>query len=68
MATLSDQGVRLSMLSTVSVTLGIIFSAVEYKLTSLIGMNIFNNGLQFRIGEEETSREMNSAAINVSGD
>ena len=31
-------------------------------------MNIFNNGLQFRIGEEDTSREMPSAVRNVSGD
>ena len=56
------------MLSTVSVTSGIIFSAVEAKLTSLIGMTIFNNGLQFRIGEEETLRSIISAAINVSRD
>ena len=44
------------MLSTVSVTSGRIFSAAESKQTSLIGINIFNNGLQFIIGEEETFR------------
>ena len=68
MEKLSDQGVWLSMLSTVSVTSGRIFSAAEAKLTSLIGMTIFNNGLKFIIGEEETFRAMISAAINVSRD
>ena len=62
MAKLSDQEVRLYMLSTVSVTSGRIFSAVEAKLTSLIGMKIFNNGIQFIIGEEETFRAMVSAS------
>ena len=57
---------RLSMLSTVSVNSGIIFSTAEAKMTSLIGMTIFNNGLQFIIGEEETLREIVSAARNVS--
>ena len=56
------------MLSTVSVTSGRIFSAVEAKLTSLIGMTIFNNGLQFRIGEDKKFREMNSSVRNVSRD
>ena len=51
-----------------SVTSGRIFSAEESKLISLIGMNIFNNGIQFRIGEEETSRAMISAAGNISRD
>ena len=46
------------MLSTVSVTSVRIFSAAEAKLTSLIGMTIFNNGLQFRILEEDTFRAM----------
>ena len=50
----------------VSVTSGIIFSAAESKLTLLIGMTIFNNCLQFRIGEGETFREMISAIRNVS--
>ena len=66
-ATLSDQGVRLSLLSTVSATSGIIFSAVEAKLTSLIEMTIFNNYIQFIIGEEETSRAMLSAARKFQG-
>ena len=57
-----------SMLSTVSVTSGIIFSAAEAKLTSLIGMIIFNNGIQFIIGEDETFRAMISTARNVSRD
>ena len=56
------------MLSKVSVTSGGIFYAAEAKLTSLIGMTIFNNGLQFRIGEEETFRAMIRAVINVSTD
>ena len=52
--TLSDQGMQLSMISTVpvsSVTSGRIFSTAESKLISLIGMTIFNNGIQFIIGE-----------------
>ena len=67
-ATLSDQGVQFSMLSTVSVTSGRIISAAEAKLTSLIVMTIFNNGLQFRIGEEDTFREMIGASRNISRD
>ena len=66
METLSDQGVQSSMLSTMSVTSGRIFSAAEAKLTSFIIMNIFNNALQFIIGEDETFRAMISAARNVS--
>ena len=54
------------MLSTVSVTSGRIFSAAEAKLNSLIGMTIFNNGIQFIIGEDETFRAMISAARNFS--
>ena len=54
------------MLSTVSVTSGIIFSAAEAKPTSLIGMTIFNNGLLFRIGEYETFRAIVSATRNAS--
>ena len=54
------------MLSTVSVTSGIIFSAAEAKLTSLIEINIFNNGIQFIIGEDYTCRSMVSDARNVS--
>ena len=57
---------RSSLLSTVSVTSGRIFYAAESKLTSLIGMNIFNNGLKFIIREEETSRAIIWAEINVS--
>ena len=56
------------MLSTVSVNPGRIFSAAGAKLNSFIGMPIFKNGLQFRIGEEDTFREMTSAARNVSRD
>ena len=56
------------MLSTVSVTSGRIFSAAEAKLTPFIGMIIFNNGIQFRIGEDQTFREMISYARNVSRD
>ena len=41
-----------------SVTSGIIFSAEEYTIPSLIGTSIFNNGIKFRMGEEETFREM----------
>ena len=52
------------MLSTVSVTSGIIFSAAESKLTSLIGMTIFKNCLQFIIGKDETFRAIISAARN----
>ena len=58
----------LSMLSTVSVTLGRISSAGEAKLTSLIGMAIFNNGLQFIIGLEDTFRKIIGAGRNVSMD
>ena len=54
------------MLSTVPVTSGRIFSSVESKLNSFIGMNIFNNGLKFRVGEHETFKSMISAARNVS--
>ena len=54
------------MLSTVSVISGRIFSAAEAKLTSLILMTIFNNSIQFRIGEDKTFKAMISAAINVS--
>ena len=53
------------MLSTVSVTSGKIYITAESKLTSLIGMAIFNNGLQFRMGEDETLNEMISAVRNV---
>ena len=56
------------MLSTVSVTSGKIFSAAEDKLTSLIGMNIFNNGLKFRIGKDKTFSSIIGAARNVSRD
>ena len=54
------------MLSTVSVTSGRIFFSAEAKLTSLIGMTIFNTDLQFIIGEEETFKAMIGAAINLS--
>ena len=54
------------MLSMVSVTSGRIFSDAEAKLTSLIGMTILNNGLQFRIGEDKIFRSIISAARNVS--
>ena len=64
----SDRWVRSSMLSTVLVTSGRILSAEEAKLASLIGMIIFNNGLQFRIREEYTFRETISASRNVSRD
>ena len=60
--------VRSYVLSTVSVTSGRIFSASESRLTLLIGMTIFNNGLQFRMGEEETFRAMIIATRNVSRD
>ena len=56
------------MLSLVPVTSGEIFSAAEAKLTLLTGMTIFNNCLQFRIGEDETFRAMISADSNVSRD
>ena len=59
---------RSSMLSTVSVTsasLGRILSAAEAKLTSLIGMTIFNNGIQFIIGEEDTFMAIISAVRKV---
>ena len=54
------------MLSMMSVNSGRKLSAEESKLTSLIGMNIFNNGITFRIGEEETLREMISTYRKVS--
>ena len=54
------------MLSMVSVTSGRIFYAVEAKLTSLIGMTIFINGLQFRIGKDNKFRAIISATRNVS--
>ena len=54
------------MLSMMSVTSGRILSAAEAKLTSLILMTIFNNGIQFIIGEYETFRAVISAARNVS--
>ena len=54
------------MLSTVPVTSGRILSAAEAKLTSLIVIKIFNNGLKFRIGEDNTFRSMISTARNVS--
>ena len=63
---LSDQGVRSSMLSTVPVTSGRIFYAVVAKLISLIVMTIFNNGLQYIMGEEETFRAMIISARNIS--
>ena len=66
MVTLRAQGVRSSMLSMVSVNSGRIFSAAEEKLTSLIGMAIFNNGLKFRIGKYEAFRAMISSDRNVS--
>ena len=66
-AMLSDQGVRLSILSTLTVTSGRKFSAAESKLTSLIGIDIFNNSLKFIILEEEKSSEMISASGNVQG-
>ena len=47
---LSDQGVQLSMLSTVSVTSGRILSYAEAKLILFIVMTILNNGVQLRIG------------------
>ena len=56
------------MLSTASVTSGRIFSAEEEKLNSLIEMTVFNNGIQFRIGEEDTFRAIISATRNVSRD
>ena len=66
MATFSDQGLRKSMLSTVLVTSGRVLSAAEAKLTSFFGMNIFNNGLQFIIGEDQKFRAMVSSSIKVS--
>ena len=54
------------MLSTVSVNSGRIFSSAESKLTSLVVITIFNNGLQFIIGEDEKFRAIISAARNVS--
>ena len=64
--TLSEKGVWFSMLSTLSVTSGRIVSDVEAKPTSFIETNIFNNGLQFIIVEEETFTTMISAVRNVS--
>ena len=58
----------LSTLSVTSVTSGRICSAAKFKLTTLIVMTIFNNGIKFRIGDEETFRAMNSASGNVSKD
>ena len=57
-----------SMLSTVSVTSGRMSSAEEAKLTSFIGIFIFNNSLQSIIGEDETFRAIISASRNVSKD
>ena len=54
------------MLSTVSVTPGRIFFAAEAKLTPLVVMTIFNNGLQFRIGEDGEFRAIISSVVNVS--
>ena len=54
------------MLSIVAVNSGRILSAAEAKLTSFIWMTIFNNGLQFIIGEEDTFREMISAVRKFS--
>ena len=56
------------MLSTVSVTSGRILPTKKSKLSSLIGMTIFNNGLEFIIREVDTIREMLISAINVSRD
>ena len=56
------------MLSIFSVTSEKQVSAVEAKLTSLIGINFSNTGLQFRIIEDETFRSIISAARNVSRD
>ena len=64
----SDQGVRLSMLSTVPVTSGIIFSSEKSKLPSLIGITILNNGLQFIMGEDDTFKAIIRFAKNVSSD
>ena len=58
----------LSTLSVTSVTEGIIFSSVEAKLTSLIVMTIFKNGIIFRIGGEDTFRAIIRAARNFSKD
>ena len=68
MSRLSDQGMQQSILSTVPVNLGRIFSYAEEKLTSLIGMTIFKNGLQFRFLEEEALRAMLIATRNISRD
>ena len=56
------------MLSTVLVTSGRIFSAAESKLTALIVITIFNNGLKFIIGVEETFRAIIIAAGKFSKD
>ena len=58
----------LSTVSVTSVTSGWIFSAVEPKLNSLIGITFFNNGRQFIIGEEEIFRAIIITARNVSRD
>ena len=58
----------MSILPKVLVTSSRTLSSAEDKLTSLIGMKIFNNGLQFRIGEEETFRTIIRAKRNVSRD
>ena len=64
----SDKGVWSSILSILSVTSGIIFSVTEAKVTSLIGITIFNNDFQFIIGGKDTFRGIISAARNVSRD
>ena len=68
MSRLSYQGMQQSILSTVPVNLGRIFSYAEEKLTSLIGMTILKNGLQFRFWEEEALRAMLIATRNISRD
>ena len=50
------------MLSIVTITSGIIFSAAEVKPTPLMGMTIFNNGIKLKI------RAMISADRNISSD
>ena len=54
------------MLSILSITSGRIFSSAESKLTSLIGITIFNNGLQFIFGVDETFKAMITAARDIS--
>ena len=59
----------LSIVSVTSVTSGKIISSDESKLTSLIGMTIFNNGLKFIFwGGGGTFRAMMSTARNISMD